>query len=53
MLPVENVQQQTFGRCIDRDGGGEGKNKGAKVGTKQIQQSTMAGGGDGRQWGVA
>ena len=31
--------------------GGAGKNKGEKVATKYIQQSTMAGGGDGRHNG--
>jgi hypothetical protein len=30
--------------------GYEGKNKGAKVGRKNIQQSTRAGGGVGKQW---
>ncbi len=32
--------------------GGEGKNKGAEVDTKYIQQSTMAGSGNGRQQGA-
>ena len=31
--------------------GDESKKKGAKVGRKCIQQSTRAGGGNGRQWG--
>ena len=51
MSPVGNVQQQMFGWYIDGDEGVVGKNKGKKVGTKHIQQSTMAGGGNGRQWG--
>ncbi len=51
MLPVENAQQQMFGGYIDGDWGGTGKNKVVKVGTRYIQQSTMAGGGNGRQWG--
>ena len=51
MIPVGNAQQQTFGGYIDGDGGGAGKNKVEKVGTRHIQQSTMAGGSDGNQWG--
>jgi hypothetical protein len=42
-----------FGGFIDGDGGGDGEKKGVKVGTNYIQQSTKAGGGAGRQWGVA
>jgi hypothetical protein len=38
---------------IDGDAGGAGKNEVVKFGTKHIQQSTMAGGGNGRQWGVS
>jgi hypothetical protein len=45
MLPVGNAQQQTFGGYIDGDGGVR-----ARI-TRHIQQSTMVGGGDGRQWG--
>ena len=36
---------------MEMGGGGEGKNKGDKVGTKHIQQSTRAGGSDVRQGG--
>jgi len=32
--------------------GGEVEKKGVEVGRKCIQQSTRAGGGDGRQWWV-
>ena len=32
--------------------GGDGKKEGVKVSTNHIQQSTKAGGGTGRQWGV-
>ena len=50
MLPAGNAQQQAFG-CILMEMGGGGKNKGAKVGTKHIEQSATAGCGNGRQWG--
>ena len=52
MLPAGSVHQETCGGFIDGDGGrGDCKKKGAKVGRKCIQQSSSAGGGDGRQWG--
>ncbi len=47
------MRSNRLGGDIDGDGGGAGENKVENFGTRHIQQSTMAGGGDGRQWGLA